>query len=81
MLNFARDMMGVNLANSWIVGDRDLDLLAGKNAGIEGGVHVMTGHGSKDGAREDALAVGDESFQAFGAENLFGAQDLLKVLA
>ena len=81
MLNFARDLMGVDLAKSWIVGDRDLDLWAGKNAGCEGGVHVLTGHGSKDGAREDALAVGDERFQALGAENLFGAMELLKVLA
>ena len=81
MLNFARDMLGVDLAKSWIVGDRDLDLLAGRNAGLEGGVHVMTGHGSKDGAREDALAVGDDRFQAMGADNLYGALNLLKVLS
>ncbi|MEG3617973.1 HAD-IIIA family hydrolase [Magnetovibrio sp. PR-2] len=81
MLNFARDLMGIELSKSWIVGDRDLDLLAGKNAGCAGGVHVLTGHGNKDGARESALAVGDETFQALSAQNLSEAKELLKVLA
>ncbi|PHS78779.1 MAG: hypothetical protein COB59_05085, partial [Rhodospirillaceae bacterium] len=77
MLNLAHDLMGVDLKASWIVGDRHLDVLAGKNAGLRGGIHVSTGHGSKDGERDAALAVGAPNYIVKGTENLFGALDLL----
>jgi len=80
MLTLAAKMMGVDLSASWIVGDRTLDVLAGKNAGLVGGVHVMTGHGSKDGEREAALAVGDLNYMVKGSENLSEALPLLGVL-
>ncbi|MCW8915958.1 MAG: HAD-IIIA family hydrolase [Magnetovibrio sp.] len=80
MLHHARDLMGVDLSQSWIVGDRSLDLLAGKNAGLVGGVHVMTGHGTKDGEHEAALAVGDDGYQALAANNLYSALSLLDYL-
>jgi D-glycero-D-manno-heptose 1,7-bisphosphate phosphatase len=45
MLVAAARLMGLDLARSWIVGDKLADLVAGQSAGLAGGVHVMTGHG------------------------------------
>jgi len=80
MLTLASQLMGVNLSKSWIVGDRSLDLLAGKNAGLVGGVHVWTGHGSKDGERAAALGVADDTFTAAPATNLGEARSLISIL-
>lgn len=80
MLYFARDLMGVDLSKSWIVGDRSLDVLAGKNAGVVGGVHVLTGHGSKDGERDAALSHASETFTTAPANNLGDARRLISIL-
>jgi len=80
MLMFAHAQMGVDLCASWIVGDRALDVLAGKNAGLVGGVHVLSGHGSKDGEREAALAVGDDTYVLKTAPNLGQALSGLDLL-
>ncbi|MFO0831066.1 MAG: HAD family hydrolase [Phycisphaerales bacterium] len=45
LLRAAREH-GLDLARSWMVGDMESDILAGKNAGVLGTVHVLTGHGS-----------------------------------
>jgi len=80
MLLLARERLGVDLAQSWIVGDRSLDVLAGKNAGLTGAVHVLTGHGSKDGERDAALAAGDDNFTVAPATNLGEARALIPLL-
>lgn len=80
MLWLARDLMGVDIAKSWIVGDRALDMLAGKNAGCVGGVHVWTGHGAKAGERDAALAVGDDTYTIKTAANLLEARALIPLL-
>ncbi|MBF0248793.1 MAG: HAD family hydrolase [Alphaproteobacteria bacterium] len=80
MLELARDVMGVDLARSWIVGDRALDMEAGRNGGLEGGVHVLTGHGSRDGERDAALAVAADGFAIHAAANLGEALDLIPLL-
>ena len=49
--------LGVDLATSWIVGDRAADLEAGKRAGIAGGVHVLMGIGGRPGERARALSL------------------------
>ncbi|MEH6630700.1 MAG: HAD family hydrolase [Halopseudomonas aestusnigri] len=49
MLLRAEKMLNIDIANSWIVGDRDSDIEAGRNAGLAGGLHVLTGHGSREG--------------------------------
>lgn len=80
MLLLAREHMGVDLSASWIVGDRALDVLAGKNAGCQGGVHVLTGHGSKEGERDAALAVASDRYAIKTAANLGEARDLIPLL-
>lgn len=81
MLTLASQIMGVDLAKSWMVGDRSLDLLAGKNAGLVGGVHVWTGHGSKDGEREAALSVASATYSVSAAANLGEARALISILS
>ena len=80
MLLLAHVRLGVDLTKSWLVGDRSLDVLAGKNAGLIGAVHVLTGHGTKDGERDAALAVGDDRFTVAPAANLGEARALIPLL-
>jgi len=80
MLLLAEAQMGVDLKKSWIVGDRSLDVLAGKNAGLCGAVHVLTGHGTKDGERDAALSVGGDGFTVSPAANLGAARTLIPLL-
>jgi len=80
MLLLAQQRLGVDLQKSWIVGDRSLDVLAGKNAGLTGAVHVLTGHGTKDGERDAALAAAENSFSVTPAANLGEARALIPLL-
>jgi len=80
MFNLAHDIMGVDLNESWIVGDRAQDLAAGKNAGLKGGVHVLTGHGSVQGERDAALLVGSDTYTIKSAANLGEAMGLIPLL-
>jgi histidinol-phosphate phosphatase family domain/HAD-superfamily hydrolase, subfamily IIIA len=54
MLLAARQFLNLDLDNSWIVGDKICDLQAGCNAGLRGGLLVLTGKGSahRDSVRE-----------------------------
>jgi D-glycero-D-manno-heptose 1,7-bisphosphate phosphatase len=45
MLLAAMQLLNLDLKRSWIVGDKLDDLLAGHNAGLCGGLHVLTGQG------------------------------------
>ena len=63
MLLMAAEQLGIDLSASWIVGDRATDLRAGRNAGCAGGVHVRTGHGIRQGEREDAMALAEDGFE------------------
>jgi D-glycero-D-manno-heptose 1,7-bisphosphate phosphatase len=58
MLNEAAAQLGINLAGSFIVGDRLTDLAAGKAAGLRRGALVETGYGAAE-----AEAKGDELAQ------------------
>jgi len=42
MIDAARDLLNIDPARSWIIGDKAGDLEAGRNAGLMGGVHVAT---------------------------------------
>ena len=46
----------MDLAGSWIIGDRTRDLEAGRRAGLAGGLLVSTGYGNQQGEREAALS-------------------------
>ncbi len=73
--------MNLDLAKSWIVGDRAIDLRAGRNAGCAGGLHVTTGHGFRLDEIGAALALADRTFKVFAGENLADALTTIPLLA
>lgn len=70
MIFMARDTLGVALEKSWIVGDRAIDIRAGRNAGLAGGTHVRTGHGGRANERETALALATKDFRVTAADSI-----------
>jgi D-glycero-D-manno-heptose 1,7-bisphosphate phosphatase len=60
MILAAGERMGLDLARSWIIGDRASDLAAGRAAGLAGGVLVGTGYGASE--QSEALALANERF-------------------
>ena len=72
MMLMAREGLGIVLEQSWIVGDRAIDVRAGRNAGLTGGTHVRTGHGARANERETALALATQNFVVHAADSIAG---------
>ena len=70
MLIKARELMSIDLRQSWIAGDRATDLGAGHAAKCAGGVHLKTGHGSTDGETEAALKYQSDDFKVLIAKSI-----------
>jgi len=70
MMLMARDQLGIVLERSWIVGDRAIDVRAGRNAGLAGATHVSTGHGGRASERETALALATPAFPVHAANSI-----------
>ncbi len=68
MLLRGAELMSIDLSRSWIAGDRATDLAAGRNAGLEGGVHLLTGYGPAE--RQQALMLANERFSALAAASI-----------
>lgn len=68
MLLAAASDLGVDLARSWIVGDRAADLEAGRAAGLPGGALVATGYGAggDQAAEAQELASGRFAVRRIG---------------
>ncbi len=81
MLLLAEQRLGIDLARSWIIGDRAIDMEAGKNAAIKGGFHVLSGHGSGDGEGAAALALATADFEVRTADGIGGCTDIISLLA
>jgi D-glycero-D-manno-heptose 1,7-bisphosphate phosphatase len=79
MLLKAAGALGIELAPSWIVGDLHTDMGAGRNAGLAGGVHVLTGFGP--GQRTEALAHASDDFQVLGADSIHAVGRLVPLFA
>lgn len=77
----AADAFAIELASSWIVGDRAGDIAAGRAAGLAGGIHVASGWGSEPGEREAALACAGRSYRVLDAVSIAEARDRLPLLA
>ena len=79
MILRAAEALGLDLAGSWIVGDRAIDLEAGRAAGLAGGAHVLTGHGAAE--RDAALELAAGEFRTMGAESIAEVPALLPLFA
>ncbi len=60
MLQRAATLLVLDLARSWIVGDRARDLEAGQRAGLAGGLLVTTGYGAGADEQTAALALAQD---------------------
>lgn len=67
MLLRAAKELNIDLRRSWMVGDMLSDVLAGKNAGVFGTIHVRTGHGA---TQPEASKLADHV-----ADNVMGAAE------
>ena len=81
MLLHAAKRLAIDLAGSWIIGDRAGDLQAGKNAGLLGGLHVQTGHGEDTGEQTAAEALNGPGFKVFRVATIAESQELMPILA
>jgi histidinol phosphatase-like enzyme len=79
MLLRAAGLLGINLDNSWIVGDASDDLAAGRSAGLRGGVLVMTGRGVTQ--RDAAVALSSPEFEVVVAPSIRNVTGLIPLLA
>ncbi len=79
MLLAAAQMLNLDLARSWIIGDHSSDMGAGSNAGLRGGLHVLTGHGM--GQREAAIRLGREGFEVRLGDSIADAGPIIEALA
>lgn len=79
MLMAASRFLNIDLESSWIVGDKHSDLLVGHNAGLRGGMHVLTGHGAKH--RQAALTFCHAEFEVRFGDSIRDAAGLLEGLA
>ena len=78
MLLRAADQLPIDLSKSWVVGDRCSDLEAGRNAGLKGGMHVLTGFGPTE--RDMAKTAGRPQFQALLADSIADALAKIPIL-
>lgn len=78
MLLAAAKLMNLNLAQSWIVGDKTSDLLAGHHAGLRGAVHVLSGHGRDH--RRKAVGESPAGFELRLADSIDEIAPLIRSL-
>lgn len=76
MIELAGERLGLDLAASWMVGDRPSDIAAAQNAGLAGAVHVLTGHGARE--RLEAAALARKDFRLFTADDPLAALQVLR---
>ncbi len=77
MIVAAEDILNIDLARSWIVGDHATDLEAGRNAGLKGGVHVATHPTSATRERAKAEILKTDYFRAITCDSVTGIWDIL----
>ena len=74
MLQRAAMALDIDMARSWLVGDRAGDIEAARRAGLAGALHVLTGYGQAE--RAAALALSGPRFDVRGAASIAGALTL-----
>jgi D-glycero-D-manno-heptose 1,7-bisphosphate phosphatase len=78
MLTRAEQLLGVDLARSWFVGDTAADVEAAARAGLAGAIHVLSGHGERE--REAVLAAPrPDGFELSCVESLEALEPLAQI--
>lgn len=80
MLQRAQRLLRLDLTSSWIVGDRAIDLEAGRNAGLAGGVLVATGFGHEVSQHAASRALAADGFAVHIAESIADVPALVPLL-
>ena len=75
MIETLTEVMNIDRAASWLVGDRPGDIEAACAAGLAGAVHVLTSHGTTD--RKTALTAARRNFAALDADSVATAGRVL----
>lgn len=70
------NVLPIKVKGSWIIGDKAGDLGAGVNAGLSGGVHVLTGHGKDEGEIDQVKTLVSDAFTIRFENSIAGALDL-----
>jgi D-glycero-D-manno-heptose 1,7-bisphosphate phosphatase len=78
MLLAAAQLLNMDLGRSWIVGDHSSDMEAGLNAGLRGGLHVLTGHGVRE--REAAIRHRRGEFEVRVGDSIADARAIIETL-
>jgi D-glycero-D-manno-heptose 1,7-bisphosphate phosphatase len=78
MLLAAERLLKLDLSRSWIVGDKLDDLQAGHNAGLRGGLHVLTGQGAQH--RRDVVQWQPQNYNLRLGDSILDAAALLTAL-
>jgi D-glycero-D-manno-heptose 1,7-bisphosphate phosphatase len=74
MLQRAAAALDIDMARSWLVGDRAGDIEAARRAGLAGALHVLTGYGQVE--RAAAMALSGARFDVRGATSIADALTL-----
>src|SRR5215470_18216482 len=74
MLQRAAAALDIDMARSWLVGDRAGDIEAARRAGLAGALHVLTGYGQAE--RASALALSGPRFDVRAAASIAEALTL-----
>ena len=76
LIEEAARRIGLDRAESWLVGDKASDIEAARRAGLKGAVHVLTGYGRAE--REAALALAAPDFAVAAADDLDAAREIFE---
>jgi len=80
MLHRAQRLLRLDLASSWIVGDRAIDVEAGRNAGLAGGVLVATGFGRDPAQHAASRALATRDYTVQVADSIADVPALIPLL-
>lgn len=80
MLHDAARLLSITLEKSWIAGDRASDLAAGRNAGLEGGLLVLSGNVDQPGELRGAQVLAATRFRVFVTPSLVDVLEVVPLL-